>query len=172
VAVGQRAWDYMDSMKNRRVPFILDFQAWKRAYIDQYDFHPQPVTGATTMLYALDWIIDRITEEGIENRQERFRAAGERLKKGLANLGFKSGADPRYASPVVTEFIPPDGILGEDVRTYYMKKHNTMVGYGFRTNEAGERYSYRIAHFGLAAENERIDHMISITKQFMDEREK
>ncbi|MCE5250689.1 aminotransferase class V-fold PLP-dependent enzyme [bacterium] len=170
VAVGQRAWDYMESMKNRRVPYILDFMAWRTAYIDQYDFHPQPVTGATTMLYALDWVIDTIIDEGIENRQERFRKAGQRLKEGMAKLGFKSGADPRYASPVVTEFIPPEGIIGEDVRTYYMKKHNTMVGYGFRKTGSGERYSFRIAHFGIAAEHERIDHMIHITKQFLDER--
>ena len=172
VAVGNRAWEYIDSMKNRRVPYILDFQAWKRAYDDQFDWHPQPVTGATTMLYALDWVIDMITEEGIENRQERFRAAGERLKKGMKEFGFLSAADPAYASPVVTEFLPPDGINGEDVRTYYLKKQDTMVGYGLRTNEAGERYTFRIAHFGLAAKNERIDHMIDITRKFMNERAK
>ncbi|MBN1294043.1 MAG: alanine--glyoxylate aminotransferase family protein [Candidatus Latescibacteria bacterium] len=170
VAVGKRAWEYMETMKNRRVPYILDFQAWKRAYIDQFEWHPQPVTGATTMLYALDWVIDNIIEEGLENRQERFRSAGQRLKAGMAELGFKPGADPKYASPVVTEFIPPKGIIGEDVRTYYLTKQNTMVGYGIRTNENGERYTFRIAHFGLAAGNERIDHMINITRKFLEEK--
>lgn len=106
VAVGERAWEYMESMKNRKVPYILDFMVWRRAYIDQYD-HPQPVTASTTMLYALDWMIDRIIEEGLEKRQERFRAAGERMKKGFAEIGFTSGADPKYASPVVTEFTLP-----------------------------------------------------------------
>lgn len=169
VAVGKRAWEYMDRMTSRQVPFILDFQTWKKAYIDQYDWHPQPVTGATTMLYALDWVIDQIIAEGMVNRQERFRAAGERLKKGLTGLGFKLGADQRYASPVVTEFIAPEGISGEAVRDYYLKKQNTMVGYGVRTNKDGMKISFRIAHFGLAAENERIDHMINITRKFMEE---
>ena len=172
VGVGERAWDYMESMKNRRVPFILDFIAWRNAYIDQHDWHPQPVTGATTMLYALDWVVDNIIEEGIENRQERFRNAGERMKKGFAKLGFTSGADPDYASPVVTEFFPPEGITGEEVRVYYIQKHNTMVGYGFRKNDDGERATFRIAHFGLAAEDERVDHMITITRKFMEERGK
>ncbi|MFC1608383.1 pyridoxal-phosphate-dependent aminotransferase family protein [Candidatus Latescibacterota bacterium] len=170
VAVGTRAWDYMESQNNRKVPFILDFMAWRRAYIDQYDWHPQPVTGATTMLYALDWVMDQIIEEGLENRQERFRAAGQRMKEGFAKLGFTSGADPNYASPVVTEFIPPDGVIGEDVRKYYINEHNTMVGYGFRKNDEGIRSSFRIAHFGLAAEHERIDHMIELTRKFMEER--
>jgi aspartate aminotransferase-like enzyme len=169
VAVGKRAWEYMERMTNRRVPFILDFQAWKKAYIDQFDWHPQPVTGATTMLYALDWVIDQIDAETLVKRQERFRAAGERLKKGMIELGLKLGADQRYASPVVTEFIMPDGILSEDVRDYYLKKHNTMVGFGIRNNSKGQRISFRIAHFGLAADPVRIDHMITITRKYMEE---
>ena len=172
VAVGRRAWDHIERMKNRRVPFILDFVSWKRAFIDMHDWHPQPVTGATTMLYALDWVVDWIIEEGLENRQERFRASGERLKKGMGELGFRTGADPRYASPVVTEFIPPDGILGETLRDYYLQKHNTMVGFGIRTNEKGERVSFRIAHFGLASNHDRIDHMIDITRKYMEEEAK
>ncbi|MFA6471487.1 MAG: aminotransferase class V-fold PLP-dependent enzyme, partial [Candidatus Latescibacterota bacterium] len=169
VAVGKRALDYMDRMTNRRVPFVLDFKSWKNAYIDQYDWHPQPVTGATTMLYALDWVVDKIITEGLVNRQERFRAAGNRLKKGMAELGFKTVADPRYASPVVSDFIMPEGIMAEDVRDYYLKKHNTMIGFGVRTNSKGQKISFRIAHFGLAADHVRIDHMINITRKYMEE---
>lgn len=170
VAVGERAWKYMEGMTDRKVPWILDFMSWRNAYHEMHDYHPQPVTGATTMLYALDWVVDQIIAETLEARQERFRAAGETLKKGLAELGFTSCADEECASPLVTEFMPPDGILGEDVRNYYYHTHDTMVGYGFRTNENNERMTYRIAHFGTAAEPERIQHMIDITKQYMNDR--
>ena len=171
VAVGERAWKYMESRKNRRVPFILDFMEWRNAFIDHHDFHPQPVTGATTMLYALDWVVDRIIEEGMENRQERFRAAGMRLKKGMAELGFKMSADPDDASPVVTDFFMPDGIDSNAVRNYYLEKHNTMVGYGFAhiDKETGRNHSFRIAHFGMAANTDRIEHMIEITRQWVEE---
>ncbi|MFC1539642.1 pyridoxal-phosphate-dependent aminotransferase family protein [Candidatus Latescibacterota bacterium] len=116
VAVGERAWKHMENMKNRRVPYILDFQAWKRAYIDQFEHHPQPVTGATTLLYALDWMVDAILGEGMEKRQERFNAAGIRLKKGLEPLGFRMSADPQDASPVVTDFITPNKVDMEILR--------------------------------------------------------
>ena len=174
VAVGRRAWNYMDTMKNRRVPYILDFMSWKKASIEMHDYHPQPVTGATTMLYALDWIVDRIIEEGIENRQERFRTAGMRLKKGMAQYGFSMAADPRYASPVVTEFLTPEGTTAKEVREYYLKEHNTMVGVGLSQDESGTKLifsnnSMRIAHFGQAAETERIDTMIEITRRFIEE---
>lgn len=174
VAVGERAWKYMESMKNRRVPFILDFMAWKKAYIDQFENHPQPVTGATTLLYALDWMVDRILEEGMFNRQERFNTAGTKLKKGLTALGFGLTAEPSSASPVVTDFIAPDGFDGEDVRSYYFEKHNTMVGYGFGRKHpvTGKAMTFRIAHFGLAANDDRIEHMIKISAQFLKDKTK
>jgi len=171
VAVGERAWKYMDSMKNRRVSYILDFQAWKKAYIDQYENHPQPVTGATTMLYALDWIVDQIIEEGMENRQERFRAAGMRLKKGMEELGFKMSANSNDASPVATDFLTPNGIGSSVVRNYYLEKYDTMVGYGLAhvDSKTGKNLSFRVAHFGIAANHNRIDHMIEISRQFVEE---
>jgi len=166
VAVGERALEYMKNMKNRRVPYILDFMIWKKYFDELHDYHPQPVTGATNLLFALGWVADRIVEEGVENREERFRRAGERLKSGLAEFGYTVITDPRYASPVVTEFIPPEGILAEDIREYYMREHDTMVGFGFRKDENGTRLSFRVAHFGLAADQGRIDHMINITGQY------
>ena len=168
VAVSERVLDYMKGMKNRRVPYILDFLIWKKYFDELHDYHPQPVTGATSLLRALGWVAERIVEEGIENREERFRKAGERLKAGLAEFGYSVITDPRYSSPVVTEFIPPKGILAEDIREYYIKEHDTMVGFGFRKDDAGTRLSFRVAHFGLAAQKDRIDHMIDITRQFED----
>jgi len=167
VAVGKRARQYMVARKQRRVPHVLDLMAWEKVFETWHDWHPQPITGATTMLYALDWMADRIIEEGMENRQERFRAAGERLKKGFQELGFTPAADPRYASPVVTEFMVPSGVAAEEVRSYYMTEHNVMVGRGERTDERGAFVSFRIAHFGRAAESERIDFMIDITREFL-----
>jgi len=167
VAVSSRAMDYMKRMKNRRVPYVLDLMAWEKAAETMRGWHPQPITGATTMLYALDWMIDRIREEGIEKRQERFRKAGERLKTAFVELGFRVAADPEYASPVVTEFMMPEGLVAEDIRSCYMREHNVMVGRGERVNDKGEAVSFRVAHFGRAAEKERIDFLTDITKGFI-----
>ena len=171
VAVSDRAWKYMRSMKNRRVPYILDFLAWEKAFLQQHENHPQLVTGATTMLYALDWIVDRIIEEGVKNRQERFRSAGKRLKKGMEELGYKMSANTGDASPVVSDFFTPNKIDSNIVRNYYLEKHNTMVGYGYAyvDKTTGISSSFRIAHFGIAASNERIDHMVDITRQYGEE---
>ena len=175
VAVGRRAWECIDKMNERRVPYILDFNSWKKAFIEMHDYHPQPVTGATNMLYALDWMADQILAEGLKNREERFRRAGESLKIGMADYGFTMGADPQYASPVVTEFMTPEGVDSTDIRKYYYEKHNTMVGAGVAQSESKTKIEYsktsfRVPHFGRAAEKERIEHMITITQKFMQER--
>jgi aspartate aminotransferase-like enzyme len=160
----------MKAMKVRRVPYVLDLMMWEWSLEARGATHPQLTTGATTMLYALDWMIDRIREEGIENRQERFRAAGQRLKQGFRELGFTLGADPRHASPVVTEFIVPEGMTAAQLRNYYVSEHNIMVGGGGRTNQKREGISFRVAHFGRAAEPERIERLIEITREFVARR--
>ncbi len=171
VGVSSRAWEYMEKMKNRRVPWILDLVTWKRASIDQRIHHPQPVTGATTLLLALDWMVDRILEEGIPNRESRFQLAGKQLMSGMDVLGFYMTAAPGNASPVVTDLMVPDGMNGEIVRRYYFERHNTMVGYGFYDRDEQKKYSrsFRIAHFGRSADHDRIEHMIEITKHFLKE---
>ena len=169
VAVGRRAWERMERMKHRRVPYVLDFMRWRKAFREMHDIHPQLQTGSTTLLYALDWVADRIGEEGLENRQERFRATGERLKSGLAELGFFPSADSACASPVVTDFLMPDRMPSRTIRTFYMERFNTMVGNGVITDSSGEIISFRVAHFGRSAEIERIDHMIEITRIFVNE---
>ena len=167
IAAGERAWRYMQTMKGRRVPYVLDLMMWRESLQTRGGWHPQLTTGATTMLYALDWMVDRIREEGLENRQERFRAAGARLQRGLGELGFTLAADPRYASPVMTEFIMPEGMIAEELRSWCMTEHNTMIGRGGRVNDEGDVISFRVAHFGRAAEDERIDRFIEIAGEFM-----
>ncbi len=129
----------------------------------------EPVTGATTLLLALDWMADRILEEGIPNRESRFRRAGKELKNGMEALGFYMSASPGDASPVVTDFLVPDGLNGEIVRRYYFERHDTMVGYGFYGRDEQKNYSksFRIAHFGRSADTDRIEHVIEITRQFL-----
>lgn len=167
VAVGPRAWRHMEEMPRRRVPYVLDFMMWRWSLEARGASHPQLTTGATTMLDALDWMVDAILAEGILPRQERFRTAGDRLKRGLGELGFQVAADPAYASPVMTEFILPHGVLAAQLRAWYMTRHNLMVGGGSRTNRDGQVISIRVAHFGTAASHQRVDHLIHITREFM-----
>ena len=170
VAIGPRAWDYMREMKDRRVPYVLDFLLWEWSAEARGKNHPGLTTSATTMLYALAWIVDRIREEGIEAREARFQAGGSRLRDGLEPLGFTAPVDPRYASPVVTDFVMPEGMLAADLRSYCVDEHNVMVGGGSRANDSGQTISFRVAHFGRAAEAERIDLLIEIAREFISKR--
>lgn len=168
VAIGERTLERLRSRPAWPVPRVLDLAAWQESFETRGDWHPQPMTGATTLMYALDWMADRILEEGLFNRQERFRAAGDHLKAGLRALGFQTPADSHHASPVLTEFLLPGECPAADLRAYYLNVHNTMVGRGERTNAQGVPISFRIAHFGQSAARERIDFMIRVTHAFMN----
>ena len=168
LAFSERAKKYLDDLPKRPIPRVLDLKVWSEYLVTEAEWHPQPITGATNMLAALDWMADAILEEGVEKRQERFRQVGERLKKEFVDMGFTIPVPPETASPVVTEFVVPDGFLAEDFREHYIRKHNVMVGRGERMNADGEAISFRIAHFGRAAEKKRVDMMIEITKAFSE----
>jgi hypothetical protein len=58
-------------------------------------------------------------------------------------------------------------VQAEALRAYSLKTHDIMVGRGGKHNAAGEAVSFRIAHFGRAAEPARIERMIDITTRFM-----
>ncbi len=170
VAIGPRAWDYMREMDNRSVPYVLDFMLWEWSLEERGDNHPGLTTSPTTMLYALDWMVERIREEGIEARQERFQAAGRQLKDDLAGFGFTAPVDQSCASPVLTEFIMPKGMSAADFRSYCMTEHNLMLGGGSRSNSDGGIISFRIAHFGRAAESERTELLVRIAREFISSR--
>ena len=44
-----------------------------------------------------------------------------------------------------------------------------MVGYGFAhvDKDTGRNRSFRIAHFGVAANDDRVEHMIRITREWV-----
>lgn len=167
VAIGPRAWEYMRQMPERRVPYVLDFMLWEWSMEHRGDHHPGLTTSATTLLWALDWIVDRIREEGIQERQERFRAAGQRLRDGLLPLGFEFPVEEACASPVVTDVVMPEGMQAERFREYCLRRHNLMVGGGSRKDGEGRTISFRVAHFGTAAEPERIAMLTEIAEEFV-----
>jgi len=160
LAVGPRAWQYLRAMKQRRVPYVLDLLMWDWSLQARGAVHPTLTTAATTLLYALDWMVDQIRAEGLPARQERFRAAGQRLMAGLRPLGFSAPVDARWASPVMTVVQLPAGMSAPQFRDYCLRQHNLMIG-------AGSPTTVRVAHFGQAAGPERIDLLIQIAAQFV-----
>ena len=89
----------------------------------------------------------------------------------MAEFGFSMSADPADASPVVTDFYVPEKFDSNEIRNWYLEKHNTMVGYGFAhvNKETGRNESFRIAHFGESATPESVDHMLRITRLWAEE---
>ena len=162
VSVSEFAWKIMEKKaKERTVPLYVDLLAWRKAMKDQADWHPTMTTASTTLLAGLEVSLKKILDEGVDERIARFKRGADMLKKGMINLGFSLLVDPEYASTALTAFICPEGFDRDKVRKFLMDEYNLMIGNGDEDNEI------RIAHFGRAADWDRISLALITIEDFM-----
>ena len=66
-------------------------------------------------------------------------------REGVQKLGLKPFGDPKYASNVVTAFLPPEGVDPKAVSEYMLEQHNVLI-----TGGQGELRGriLRIGHLG------------------------
>ncbi|MFQ5690479.1 MAG: pyridoxal-phosphate-dependent aminotransferase family protein [Gemmatimonadota bacterium] len=109
-----------------------------------------PTTPAVSLIYALARQVERIREEGLENRWERHRAMAGRAHAWVAALAERTGrrftvlAPEGYRSPTVTVVELPEGVDGRAIVDGVRQSGFTIApGYG----RLAER-SVRIGHMG------------------------
>ena len=79
-----------------------------------------PYTPAISLLYSLDAALDLVLKEGIANRIERHRRAGELVRRGLREMGFALFAESGFESNTVTSFKTADADrIKEELKAKY-----------------------------------------------------
>jgi len=86
-----------------------------------------PVTPAVSLLFAAKAALDLLAKEGLEQRIERHRKAGEILRKKLTECGFELLAEKGYESNTVTTFKTSDA---EFIQTQLREKFGIEVASG------------------------------------------
>jgi predicted phosphoserine aminotransferase len=103
-----------------------------------------PTTPPVSLLYALDYQLDRILAEGLQARFQRHQAMARRVWQWAEERGFELFAEEGYRSPTVTVVRNTRGI---DVRALlgYLEGRGITIadGYGRLRGE-----TFRIAHMG------------------------
>jgi predicted phosphoserine aminotransferase len=104
-----------------------------------------PNTPAVSLLYALAAQMDRIEEEGLDNRLARHRRLAERTWSWCDDLGLRMLVEDRsFRSPTVTTIVCPDGWTGPKVASAVKQRgYQVATGYGRMKDE-----SFRIGHMG------------------------
>ena len=149
-------------------PFTVSERAWQRrvqrpptwyldlgligAYVDGSSggrtyHHTAPVA----MVASLHAGLGRVLDEGLDAVYARHRAAGERLQKGLVDLGLELFAADGYRLPELTTVRVPDGVDSAAVRTTLLEVYGIEIGAG-----AGA-YASSVWRIGLMGHNARLD---------------
>ena len=162
VAVGPPAWEAMRSRKDAARSWYLDLLVWQRYAIEWADWHPFPVTTAVSTVVALRQSLREILHEGLAPRYERHAAVAARLREGLADLGFRSFAQPGYESPTVTVALAPEGLDPVELNDFLLRDKDIMIAFAHDRERA-----IRVGHMGVNACDEKVDLLLEAIREFM-----
>lgn len=103
-----------------------------------------PATPAMSLIFALDFQLDRIINEGLENRFSRHRAMAELVQDWAFTNGFGIFAREGYRSQTVTTINNTRNLDFVELNTFLMSKGMRIAnGYGKLRGR-----TFRIAHMG------------------------
>ena len=137
-AVSDRALTYAGNVPNRGWYFDL-VRLEKHRLKDS-----TPATPAISLIYALDLQLDRIFDEGLENRFARHAAMAERVQSWALSMGFGLFAPDGFRSKTVTTVENLRNLDISDLNKFLLKQGMRIAnGYGSLKGK-----TFRIAHMG------------------------
>jgi len=103
-----------------------------------------PATPALSLIYALDFQLDRILAEGLEKRFARHSAMAKRVQDWAVDRGFGLYAAEGFRSHTVTAVENTRNIDVSRLNTFLLQRGMRIAnGYGALKNK-----TFRIAHMG------------------------
>jgi len=136
--VSDRALEKAKKVENRG--YYFDFLTMLKYYEERKQ---TPATPAISLLYALDVQLDKMAEEGMENRFRRHREMAE-MAREWGRKHFELFAEPGYESLTVTTIKNTRGISVAELNAELAKRGFVISnGYGKLKEK-----TFRIGHMG------------------------
>jgi len=145
VSVSQRAWDAHAQAKMPR--FYMDVGKAK----DYLERSQTPWTPPVSVVFALDYALEGLEREGLENIFARHQRIGELTRRGVKDLGLELLADERFASNTVTAVRIPEGVEVKALRTLVEDEYGLVLA-GGQGKLQGK--IFRIGHLGAVTEDD------------------
>jgi aspartate aminotransferase-like enzyme len=137
-AVSERAMQKAATVKNRG--WYFDFLLLEKHRVKD----STPMTPAMSLVFALDYQLDRIMAEGIEARFARHAAMAERARAWAAAKGWDMVPPEGYRSQTLTVVRNPESFSCADFNKFIAPRGMKLAnGYGDLKDK-----SIRIAHMG------------------------
>lgn len=137
-AVSERALEYARGVPGRGWYFDLVRMA------EHLSKDSTPATPALSLIYALDVQLDRILEEGLENRYARHSQMATIVQEWASTSGFAIFAEEGYRSQTVTAIENSLNVNIGNLNNFLSEKQMRVAnGYGLLKGK-----TFRIAHMG------------------------
>ena len=155
-AVSDRAMKKAESVENRGWYFDL-VRMEKHRNKDS-----SPATPAMSLIYALDYQLDRILTEGLENRFARHSAMAKRVQEWAEAHDQSMYAPQGYRSQTVTTIKNDRGISISELNTFLKQREMRIAnGYGQLKDK-----TFRIAHMG-ETQLEDIEELLEAMEEYL-----
>ncbi|NLD49465.1 MAG: alanine--glyoxylate aminotransferase family protein [Clostridiaceae bacterium] len=163
VAVGKNGWNKINSIKGHSNGWYLNLRNWQK-YSDEWaDWHPYPITMATSNVVALNASLNQLLDEGLEKRIAHYKDLAVRLRKGLALLGYKPFTPNESMAPIMTVAYGPKDVHTSKIVDYLLDVHNLKIAGGL-----GQLHDkiIRIGHMSPRINQDDIDLLLNALREF------
>ncbi len=165
VAVGPRGWEVIDRNPDKGHGFYSDLRILRHFATspEWKDWHPYPVTMATSNIVALHTSLEALAKEGIPARLDRYRTLALRLRAGLRRLGMLPLTPDDRLAPVLTTAYGPAGVPTGRIVEYLAEEHGIKIsgGLGILKDKV-----IRIGHMSPTISEADIDEVLGALEQF------
>jgi len=136
-SVSEKALTRAETVKNRG--YYFDFTVFKKYWLRKQT----PSTPALPQIYALDYQLDKILKEGLEERYRRHKELAE-ITRAWTKDNFELFPEEKYASNTLTCIKNSRKINVENLKAE-LKKRRLLISNGY--GKLREK-TFRIAHMG------------------------
>jgi alanine-glyoxylate transaminase/serine-glyoxylate transaminase/serine-pyruvate transaminase len=127
------------------------------------DWHPFPITQATSIVLALRESLLRLQTEGLPVRLARYQALALRLRRGLRAIGMPPYTPDERLAPVVTAAHGPAGVPTSRIVEYLAREHQIKIAGGM--GELRDKV-FRIGHMSPGLTEADMDEVVEKLGRF------
>jgi alanine-glyoxylate transaminase/serine-glyoxylate transaminase/serine-pyruvate transaminase len=156
ITISPAAWEWLEKRPADPFTWYLDLRLLANYFEPPHQYHHTP---SPPLYYAMHQGLAVIEEEGLRQRWERHKRAGQQLIFGLQKLGFEPLVKAEsHRIWHISTVLPPAGVDEAALRDRLMKDHNIEIAGGLG-RLAGK--VLRIGTMGLLANEESIDFLLA-----------
>jgi len=163
LAINSRGWEAVDRDPNKNHGWYSDLRTWRKYATEWGDWHPSPITMATSNVVALHAALEQLMQEGIETRLARYRTLALRLRAGLRRLGYRLFTPDEEMTPVLTAAYCPDGVSSGGIVSYLSDQYQIKISGGL--GDLKEKM-FRVGTMSPLVSEADVDNLLLALEQF------